>query len=218
MGHLTPFGTKVEEFTGASSSELPVEQDVVANVEGASMKKEATLSGDSDKSSTSLAASWMLGRKEPRIRLSSDSFDGLFTNKSAEGVSSRKNVHRLARIPRKKAAEQQTQESGASTSESTLEPSDDISLVDQEDWIPSLAQFMEPDSSSSESEYLTDDDMGETRAKKGKRMRELSDLSSDEPEGTGSRKRGKGRRKRKKQMTAKYNDDGDEDVYRLRMQ
>lgn len=233
MGHLTPFGSRLEEFTEASSSKLPVEQDMVADVGGASARQGtlgyvAVDGVDSGMKHSSMSASPVLGVKEPKIRLSSGSFNGLFSVDSAEGpsaeqgLSGRKNVRRLARIPKKKDNDISAQQPSISLpTTDTLEPNDEIPLEDQDDWIPSLAQFMEF-SSSSESEYFTDDDMGEVKGKK--RLRELSsegDLSSDDARGARPRKRGKGKmgggRKRKKLLSSRYNDDGDEDMYRQRI-
>ena len=223
MGHLTPFGTRLDEFSGTSSSKLPLEQDMDADAGRLSDKlgilgavTSATVNEGNCSSST---ASLMLGKKEPKIRLSLDSFDGLFTDDLAKGAISGKRIHRLAKIPKNINKEGSVQLPSTSLQNSdTLEPIDEIPLRDQDDWIPSLAELMEF-SSSSESEYLTDDDMGKMKEKK--KLRELSsegDLSSDDV-GTKTRKRGKGKMKgRKKQLTAKYSDDGDEDAYRWRMQ
>ncbi len=82
---------------------------------------------------------------------------------------------------------------------------------DDLEFVPDMEEFMNFQSSSSsanESEYYTDEELGEAKGKKKKmKLRELSSdgsLSSSD-EGTGRHKKGK---KRMKAVPSKYNDDG----------
>lgn len=101
-----------------------------------------------------------------------------------------------------------------------------------EDWVPSLADFENFDSEESyESEYYTDDELGGggengRRSKKKLTLRPLSsdELESDDEDHLTSRKRKKGRgnKKRKKfcsisMKQRKHLDDGDEQLYRMRI-
>lgn len=103
------------------------------------------------------------------------------------------------------------------------EPNMDDALDAAEDWMPSLADFLESNSSSGSEgegeEYFTDEDLGHIGKKKKKKLRDLSsdDLSGiDEP-----KRKGKWRRRRKGRGTSRKktacHDDGDEDLYRQRL-
>ena len=104
----------------------------------------------------------------------------------------------------------------------SLEPSmDDTDALDAaEDWKPSLADFLESNSSSGsegEEEYFTDEELGHIRKKK-----KLRDLSSDDLSGIDEPKRkGKWRRRKKGRKTPRskktYKDDGDEELYQERL-
>ena len=88
--------------------------------------------------------------------------------------------------------------------------------ADPNDWIPSLTDLLESDSVSNESEYYTDEELGESqeskKRKKRKQLRPLSDDDfSDESEG------GLPRSKRKRvgsRKTTRHGDDGDKNLYR----
>lgn len=83
---------------------------------------------------------------------------------------------------------------------------------DCEDWTPSLADFLESDSLSSETEYFTDEEMGDTlegkKRKKKKRLRPLSSDDISEDEASSSRKR------TSRKITS---DDGDKNLYQERL-
>ncbi len=100
-------------------------------------------------------------------------------------------------------------------------PEDELS--DHEDWIPSLAEFLESDDTSSESEYITDEELGPGEVEKKKKKKKLRALSSDDDDLSDDyprkRRRGKGRglNKRPDGTKKRYNDDGDEDLYQQRI-
>ena len=136
--------------------------------------------------------------------------------------------HTLPQIPKAAAVntitESTSQEGWKRTSEVGAEALERDTSEDQEDldeYIPDLAEFMNFDSSSpssNESEYVTDEEMGEVKTKKKKKMklRELSsegDLSSSDEDRR--KKRGIGKMKR---MPSRYSDDGDRDHYLIRIQ
>ena len=221
MGHLTPFGSKLEELTGTSSNEQPVPDDA-ATAELGMLSAVASTAVHSDTACTSLPVSVVHGNKDSGIRLCSDSFNGLFTSDSAPVHSLRKNSRRIARIPKRKDGGSEAEPGGSSllSGNSTLETDGE---VDEDDWIPSLAQLMNEFSSSSESEYLTDEDMGEVRVKR--RLRDLSsgsEVSSGDERarlGKGRKRKARGgQRGKKKRRTANCNDDGDEEVFHQRIQ
>lgn len=88
-----------------------------------------------------------------------------------------------------------------------------------DDWVPSLADLLESGSASSgDSEYLTDDELGTTRKKK-KRLRDLSSdgLSDEEEPRSRVRKGRRGKRKKAASTQRRCEDDGDEDLYWLRL-
>lgn len=142
-------------------------------------------------------------------------------------------VQRRARIPKKKkkktpeeapsltpaAATPEKIEAEKLESEShSLEPDQENELSDfEDDWKPTLAELLGSDkSSSSESEYFTDEELGEPKIKKRK-LRELSSdgLSDEEDE------KEKRRRRRKRTTTGKGRkccDDGDEELFKQRLQ
>lgn len=151
------------------------------------------------------------------------------------GVTDTPGKRRIARIPKKhKETSEQNQIFTADTANNIseshtpslvpnvakshatlLEPNADMPS-DNEDWTPTLADLLESDSPSSESEYLTDEEMGETseskKRKKKRRLRPLSsdDLSDDED------LRGK-RRKMTKRRASHHGDDGDKNLYLQRL-
>ena len=219
-GQLTPFGTTVEQVP--SSSSLPIEEQKsglspVVNQQAAALSTSTEATAIQSESSSNV----MPNEKEPRIKLSSSDFDGLFSNGPIK--------KRQARIPKKKkrANLEENQDTGQSSgvltllpNSSTSEPSMENTESDHDDWMPSLADFLASDQSSSSSEYFTDEELGEV---KRKRLRPLSsdDLSSDEEVKSARKGKGKRRRKGKRKVTTRqrYNgDDGDEELYLQRLQ
>ena len=226
-GQMTPFGTSVDVPIISSDRTVTKESSVTELADTrdsdvpAADKKEPTAKGDLESSTLNSAAS----RKEPVLKLSSDSFDGLFT--SAPVYNDRKtSTQKRARIPKKKKLTE-SQDSQASSvtplTSSSLEPNMEKTSSDCEDcWMPNLSDLLESDDPSSESEYFTDEELGGVKKKK-KKLRELSsDDLSDEDSLTGTTKRGQRKRirkkKRKKAPSLKYNDDGDRELYQDRLQ
>ncbi len=101
-----------------------------------------------------------------------------------------------------------------------------FSLEDMEEWMPTIQELENFDSEeSAESEYFTDDELGGGRPKPKRLLRALSsdDMDSGD-EGISSRKRKKGRGSgRGKRACAdsadqrKHLDDGDEQLYKMRI-
>lgn len=99
--------------------------------------------------------------------------------------------------------------------------------MNADEWVPSIEEFENFDSEESyESEYYTDDELGGRRSKKKLILRPLSsdDLESDDEDHVTCRKRkkGHGNKKRKKfcrvtMKQRKHLDDGDEELYRMRI-
>lgn len=93
-------------------------------------------------------------------------------------------------------------------------------------WLPSIAELENFDSDESyESEYYTDDELGPVNEIHSKKKKTLRPLSSDEVESddaNSKRKKGKGRGKKWKKYGSgkwkKHLDDGDEELYRRRIQ
>lgn len=130
-----------------------------------------------------------------------------------------------SRIPKKSGATSEPNQHNSDPAVLQSHPSSLESSLENgfgpDDWVPSLADFLESSSaaSSSESEYFTDDELGRTKKKK-KRLRDLSsDGLSDEEERAKSRKKGKGRKGKGKKVGTqrRYNDDGDEELYLERL-
>ena len=188
-GQLTPFGTSIDSRVDPSSSSLPAQP----NASPAQDKLELPEKLDSAESGL-LAGSCDAG--------------------STRGL-------RTARIPKRTASSREEPalenvESKPSVSHSEApEPSMDL---EESSWLPSLEDLLDDGESSSqlssESEYFTDEELGEVKRKKKKRLRELSsDGLSDEDELQPKRKK----RKRRADHS-RYHDDGDEELYRLRIQ
>ena len=212
-GQMTPFGTSVD--TPSADSALSVGEHT------------------SDETSRAPRASAeSASSKQPTVQLSSDSFGGLFTNGGLEAPGKR----RIARIPKKKKkTEASSEQDHNDTSKSALLEPDtkngnepavvsnshttEAAPAEPDDWIPSLTDLLESDSVSNESEYYTDEELGESqeakKRKKRKRLRPLSDDDfSDESEG------GLPRSKRKRagsRKTTRHGDDGDKNLYRQRL-
>lgn len=204
-GLLTPFGSSVQALASSSLT-------------GESSSSSSTVTSREPEVSSKPVSS----EKEPSIRLCSSSFDGLFSSGSVD--AGRKPPRRIARIPKKKKGNTSTEQSQTSresaevNSHSTaLETSMEMVPSDHEDWIPSLADLLESNSSRSssiESEYFTDEELGGTQKKRKRKLRALSsDDLSDEDELRSAKKR---RRRRTTQQT-RYNDDGDKELYQQRL-
>lgn len=196
-GHLTPFGGHVHDDANNADSASP-----------SSLGK--------DEFTSSSSGSGAVVKATPSIQLSSDSFDGLFSDavsaKSQKKVTSLKNKTKNKRSDREKVSStvQETQSGD-------LEPRLENGEWDNEEWMPDeaeLALFESEMLSSSDSEYLTDDEMGSPKKKKQKRLRQLS---SDEDEVEDSHVTSKRRGRKGKVKQRHYQDDGDDELYRLRI-
>lgn len=172
------------------------------------------------------------------LRLSSDSFDGLFAGpvpsspatqsvKKSGGKLEKAGKHRKGK-ERVKPAVQGESTSMLNSQKEVLEAdsemwesaSESLSLPgpspDGGDWMPSM---LEEEEESAESEYYTDEELGgegvggRGRSRRKRKLRELSsDDSDDELLGYGRR-----RKRNSSVQLGKHQDDGDEELYRLRI-
>lgn len=219
-GELTPFGSSVS--TSADSA------PPVGGVGSTSDSNVQTARSD-------VAADSAPAQNVPSMKLCSDSFDGLFSS----SVSDTPGKRRIARIPKKKKNGSLDHQSGGAMSRSrssslepkpetaggmssdphaaTSEPDRENALSDGDDWVPSLADLLDSDSPSGESDYLTDEELGggvEAKKKKKKRLRPLSsddDLSDEDGSPRGKRRRTAG------WGASRHADDGDKNLYRERL-
>ena len=173
------------------------------------------------------------------LRLSSDSFDGLFAGpvpsspatqsvKKSGGKLEKAGKHRKGK-ERVKTAVQGESTSMLNSQKEVLEAgsemwesaSESLSLTgpspDGGDWMPSMVE--EEEEESGESEYYTDEELGgegvggRRRSRRKRKLRELSsDDSDDELLGYGRR-----RKRNSSVQLGKHQDDGDEELYRLRI-
>lgn len=210
-GLLTPFGSSVD-----------------TPAESAQAGECSTGSGGGVEVSSGPTADLASSKKGASLKLCSEGFDGLFSDDLPY-------KRRIARIPKKKGdTSERSKDSSGSRDNSTpsnshaslLEQNDEcnnevtLSGGEEDDWMPSLAEMLESDASSSaESEYLTDEELGETegsrrrkRNKKKKKLRPLSPDELSEEEGASPK-----RRKNKRRKTTNYSDDGDKHLYQQRL-
>ena len=205
-GQLTPFGGQVHDTAITQSNSLP------------------TAASSNSLPPTSITPNPLpvspSVKPTPTIQLSNDSFDGLFSDT-------------IVTIPKKKtSAKNKSSDKKGSTSShmdsqsalSTHEIQDQSSNLEQgmengeSEWMPDeaeLALFESEMQSSSDSEYVTDDEMGTTQKKKKKQV--LRELSSDEDDVVACHVTSKGRGRKTKKQRRHYQDDGDDELFRLRM-
>ena len=224
-GHLTPFGTHVDNESTAASSSTVVGPEKVSST-AATQSLSAAAVADQKKQSES--------QTPPSLKLSSDDFDGLFSNsvlpkRKPPAAKARTSSRRKSRdsTPTKQKPSSKYQEPSLSRSDD-LDPNDDSMETGNagngdlgDAWVPTAAD-LEPEphsSSSAESEYYTDDELGleesgsKVTRKRKKKLRDLSSEDSDEDLDHMIRKK----RRRGSRMANRYQDDGDEELYRLRM-
>ena len=216
-GHLTPFGGQVQDTTGLQSSS------------SSSIGSSGTVSSNSLPSTSatpnSLPVTPPSAKVTPTIQLSNDSFDGLFSDAVVTKPPKKKSTSKKSKSPEKKSdTNSPVEDQGAPSAQemiaqsSNLEQGMENGEYDNEEWMPDeaeLAMFESEMLSSSESEYLTDDEMGSPQKKKKHRV--LRELSSDEDDIIGDHVTSKGRGRKRKGKQKHYQDDGDDELYRLRM-
>ena len=206
-GQLTPFGGHVDDSAGNAESSLSV-------ISGSADKSDVTAS---DSTTSSPSFSGAVTKAAPTIRLSSDSFDGLFSDAVLT-----KPLKTSSCKTREKTTNSHIDASTASASEPTPSKENVADQVwengelDTVEWMPDEAELAEFESemlSSSDSEYLTDDELGSPKKKKKKRLRELSSDEEDDESHVTSRRRGR----KQKLKRRNYQDDGDDELFRLRI-
>ena len=213
-GHLTPFGGQVQDIQSSSSS---------------SIGSSGTVSSNSLPSTSvtpnSLPVTPPSAKVTPTIQLSNDSFDGLFSDVVITKPPKKKPTSKKSKSPEKKSdTNSPVEDQGAPSAQEMIAQSSNLERCmengeyDNEEWMPDeaeLAMFESEMLSSSESEYLTDDEMGSPQKKKKHRV--LRELSSDEDDIIGDHVTSKGRGRKRKGKQKHYQDDGDDELYRLRM-
>ena len=240
-GHLTPFGSRVDEGKSSSSElEVTLSDDIAsttAGVEPGPSSGQSTLTKlDGPESQREMEKS------APSIQLCSDSFDGLFSDPLARldrnGGAKRKGKSRATSESRSVSSSLQDDLTSSSVSVSESKSSGDVleASVKSEEfgydgWMPSISDLEASDSEhfSTESEYYTDEELGGTtiKKKKIKQKKKLRDLSSDELEfdegdksrssSRGKRRKGSGKKRKRCRELKKFQDDGDEELFRLRI-
>ncbi len=219
IGQLTPFGGQVQNFTGSNT-----QPSSSGSSSEASMSYNSLPSTSATPNSLPVTPS---AKATPTIQLSSDSFDGLFSNTVIAKPKKKSTTTEKSKSREKKGDTEATNshmdDQGAlpaqeiMTQSSNLEQGMENGVWDNEEWMPDeaeLAMFESEMLSSSESEYLTDDEMGTPQKKKRKRV--LRELSSDEDD-IGDHVTSKGRGRKRKGKRKHYQDDGDDELYRLRI-
>ena len=220
-GQLTPFGGKVQDTAGqpssSTSSSVTVELPTASNSLPSSSATPNSLPVTPSATAT------------PTIQLSNDSFDGLFSD-TVITKPKKKSTSKKSKSPEKKGdigatnSNSHVDDQGALsmqeiiTQSGSLEQGMENGGYDNEEWMPDeaeLAMFESEMLSSSESEYLTDDEMG-TPQKKKRKQKVLRELSSDEDD-IGDHVTSKGRGRKRKGKRKHYQDDGDDELYRLRI-
>lgn len=219
-GQLTPFGGQVQDST-------------ISNIQSSSSNSssetvELPTSSNSLPSTSATPNSLPVtpsAKATPTIQLSNDSFDGLFSDTVI--TKPKKSTSEKSKSREKKGNKEATNshvddQEALSAQEvmaqsSNLERSMENGEWDNEEWMPDeaeLAMFESEMLSSSDSEYLTDEEMGTPQKKKRKRV--LRELSSDEDD-IGDHVISKGRGRKRKGKRKQYQDDGDDELYRLRI-
>ena len=213
-GQLTPFGGQVHDNNAESASSVidPLATNHISSSPSTSVSKATP----------------------PSIQLSHDSFDGLFSDivfvKPTKKMVSERSKGKEKQIDKEAASSLRVQEGGASSSQeggasssqegisTSSQSCEAVSAVDNDEWMPNEAELAEFESemlsSSEDSEYLTDDELGTPKKKKRKKLRELSSEEEEELEGHVTSKQRSRKRKRKSNH---YLDDGDDEMYRLRI-
>ncbi len=98
-----------------------------------------------------------------------------------------------------------------------------FSREDMEEWMPTIQELENFDSEeSAESEYYTDDELGGGPPKRKRRLRALSSDDMDSGDDGTKRKKGRGSGRGKRACTdsadqRKHLDDGDEQLYKMRI-
>ena len=202
-GQLTPFGGQVTAGSAESASTV---------VNGSL--------GDNDNTTSSDTLGVAVSKTTPTIQLSNDSFDGLFSNsvftKPVKKMAAQKNKSPDIKVEQE-ASVSHDNTYALSAHSNNLECSLENGELYNEEWKPDeaeLAMFESEMLTSSDSEYLTDDEMGSPKKKKRKKLRELS---SDEEEEGESHVTSKRRSRKRKVKQHHYQDDGDDELYRLRI-
>lgn len=184
-------------------------------------------------------------RPSPTLQLSNDNFDGLFSDLSASttklakkrsGKSSKgkdsmvtdqphpsHSSNSSLLIPSIPANDHTTETDDVMISQAKAEP-DFLGNQDIEDWIPTIEELENFDSEDSygASDYYTDEELGVSKPKRKRALRPLSsdDLESEDECSRPRKKKGcvsgRGKRYGNKQES-KHLDDGDEQLYRMRM-
>ncbi len=216
-GHLTPFGGLVQDASGQQSSTSST------NSLGTATSSNSLPSTSATPNSLPVTPS---AKVIPAIQLSNDSFDGLFSN-AVVTKPKKKSTSKKSKSPENKSDTSSPVENrGAPSAQeivaqsSNLERGMENGEYDNEEWMPDeaeLALFESEMLSSSESDYLTDDEMGTPQKKKKRKQRVLRELSSDEDDVIGDHVTSKGRGRKRKGKQKHYQDDGDDELYRLRM-
>lgn len=207
-GQLTPFGGHIDD------ADIPSADSALSRL------NDAPVDGEVCAATSSAAAN---KTSHPSIQLSNDSFGGLFSD--AVFVKPAKRQTPPTKQKEKKSDRACEEDKGAAvcSAEMSAQPSSLTEVVEENgesEWKLSeaeLAMFESDMLSSSESEedYVTDDEMGSPTKKKKKRKK-LRELSSDEDDVEGhvtSKKRGR----KWKTKGKHYLDDGDDDLFRLRL-
>ena len=224
-GQLTPFGGQVQDTATCSSSQSTSSTDS-SEIAELSTSSNSLPSTSATPNSLPVTPSEPVSKATPTIQLSNDSFDGLFSDtvitkpkKISTSVKSKSCEKKVDKGTTNSNIDDQSTlaEQDVTAQSSSLERSIENGEYDNEEWMPDeaeLAMFESEMLSSSESEYLTDDEMGTPRKKKRKQLRELS---SDEDDVIRDHVTSKGRGKKRKGKRRHYQDDGDDELFRLRM-
>lgn len=230
-GHLTPFGGQVAQDTAgqssSSSSSSFASSSETVNVEYPT----SSISSLPSTSATpnSLPVTLNSAKVIPTLQLSNDSFDGLFSD-TVITKPKKKPTSKKSKSPEKKGDNETTNSNDdqeALSAQEVIAPSSKLEWgmengeYDNEEWMPDEAELAmfesEMLSSSSESEYLTDDEMGTPQKMKKRKHRVLRELSSDEDDIIGDHVASKGHGRKRKGKQKHYLDDGDDELYRLRI-
>lgn len=212
-GQLTPFGGQVDESAGNADS-------ASSSISDSADKLDVTASDSTTSPSSSVAVT----KAAPTIRLSNNSFDGLFSGTVLTKPTKISSTQRSK--SHEKTTSSHTDTSAASASEATPSKENVVDQVwengelvngelDADEWMPNeteLAEFESEMLSSSDSEYLTDDELGSPKKKK-KRLRELSSDEDDDESHVTSKRRGR----KQKLKWRSYQDDGDDELFKLRI-
>lgn len=231
-GHLTPFGGQVAQDTAVGQSSSSLSSSFASSSETVNVEFPTSSSSSLPSTSAtpnSLPVTLNSAKVTPTLQLSNDSFDGLFSD-TVITKPKKKPTSKKSKSPEKKGDNETTNsnddQEALSAQEviaqsSNLERGMENGEYDNEEWMPDEAELAmfesEMLSSSSESEYLTDDEMGTPQNMKKRKHRVLRELSSDEDDIIRDHVTSKGRGRKRKGKQNHYLDDGDDELYRLRI-